>query len=493
MSKPSPKSNIIQTLLISLVIWSALMIWKGANEQPPGPSDTLAASIQDKESKGQDASEDRAKLDQSLLEVVTHDNQKLLDQSIVTDSSKYTNYINDAEKNKKLSKDQADAKRLQIAVLEADAQLKAGIQRNESARMRNAYNTLKHYKKDFELTPLWTDVKVDVPDDSRFGTTEWTPQALYDKVFDTLDKANKTELVYGFLPGYQIIDFLVGITGHQPAISYALACFLLALLVRAVVYPLTEKQLRFSRQMMQLAPLTNEIRREYKDDQATQQQKVMEVYKEYGINPLAGCFPALIQMPLFLSVYQFMLHYQFSFARGTFLWINPTISHLTHGWTAPNLGETDYPLILLYGITMLISTLLAPISDPSQAKQQRLMTIGVTVTFTIFMFFSALPSAFVLYWTFTNLLSMAQSLRAYRRPVPPLEKVNAAGGGVHPQKGVGGKWMRMMEEMQKQAAEQAAASKDGKPSNGKPGSGQIISQGDVKTGTPAKHKPKKRK
>ena len=125
--------------------------------------------------------------------------------------------------------------------------------------------------------------------------------------------------------------------------------------VRGVVYPLTERQLMFSRKMMQLAPLSNEIRKEYKDDQQQQQVKIMELYREYGINPLAGCFPALLQMPLFLSIYQCMLHYQFEFVHGTFLWINPTIAKMTHGWTAPNLGETDYPLIVLYGITMLIS------------------------------------------------------------------------------------------------------------------------------------------
>ena len=61
-------------------------------------------------------------------------------------------------------------------------------------------------------------------------------------------------------------------------------------------------------------------------DQAAYQAKTMELYKEYGINPFAGCLPALIQIPLFITVYQFMLHYQFEFQKGYFLWINPSTS-----------------------------------------------------------------------------------------------------------------------------------------------------------------------
>jgi hypothetical protein len=89
---------------------------------------------------------------------------------------------------------------------------------------------------------------------------------------------------------------------------------------------------------------------------------------------------------------------------------------------------------------------------------------------------------------------MIQSLRAYRRKMPPLEKVNAAGGGVYPKSGISGKWMQMMEDAQRQAQDQKGATTKGS-SNGstKPGANQVIKNDDVKTGTPAKHKPKKRK
>jgi YidC/Oxa1 family membrane protein insertase len=477
MSKPTPKGNFLQTFLIVTTLWLGMYIF-------------IILPQQQKQKELPQKPED-------LYKVLVDHNKAIKDQTIVHLANSYNNLLQEQLKEKKVTEQQVNEQKLAAAVLVADTQLKAGIQRNDVTRVRAAYTTLHNYLNQFRNTPVWTEKSVDVPDDQRFNTTSWTPGALYERAYDELAKRNRTSLVYGIFPGYQIIDSLVALTGKNPTFSYAFACFLLAFIVRAVVFPLSERQLRFSRQMSQLAPLTNEVRKEYKDDPQQVQLKVMEIYKEYGINPLAGCFPALLQLPLFLTVYQFMLAYQFAFRNGTFLWINEDISARTGGWTAPNLGELDYPLIFIYGITMLISTLLAPISDPSQAKQQRLMTVGITVMFTVFMFFWPLPSAFVLYWTFTNLLSMAQSIRAYRSPLPPLEKVNAAGGGVHPKNPVGGKWMKMMEEMQRQAAEQAA--QNAKPSDAKngsakkPGSGQVISNGEVKKGTPAKHKPKKRK
>jgi YidC/Oxa1 family membrane protein insertase len=486
MSKPSPKQNIVQTLLLASVIWLGLMLFMRGGDTPKTKFDTVQASAQESVEKGTSIA---AELDQLRTELLT-DNDKVLDLTIVKHANSYTGLVNEAEKKNLLGKAEADQKRLEASIIVADTQRKAGVIRNDTTRIRNAYQTLKGQRHEFEGTPLWDETTFDLPEFKGVPSGDGTAHKLFEEIFTNLNARNHTEKVYGFIPGYEVVDFLVGITGRNPAFSYALACLILALLVRGVVYPLSERQLMFSRKMTQLAPLTNEIRKEYKDDHQTQQQKVMEVYREYGINPLAGCFPALLQMPLFLSVYQCMLHYQFEFTKGTFLWMTPAISKLTHGWTAPNLGETDYPLIVIYGVTMLISTLLAPISDPSQAKQQRLMTVGITATFMIGMFFYPLPCAFVLYWTFTNLLSMAQSLRAYRRKLPPLEKVNAAGGGVYPKQGVAGKWMQMMEDAQRQAAE--AKTQNG-AANGKPTGTQVIKNGEVKTGAPAKHKPKKRK
>jgi YidC/Oxa1 family membrane protein insertase len=305
-------------------------------------------------------------------------------------------------------------------------------------------------------------------------------QELTDRLVAEIAARNQSELTWGIFPGYKIIDALVGLTGRNPGFSYAFAAFLLALLVRIAVFPLVQKQLMWGRKMQQLGPLVKEIREQYTDKKTKQvtnpqelQQKTMALYAEYGINPLAGCLPAGIQFPLFITVYQFMLHYQFAFQQGTFLWINPQMSRATNGFLAPTLGHRDYILIILYGITMIFSTLLMPVSDPNQIKQQKLMGIGFGLFFTVLMFTGVFPTpaAFVLYWVFTNLLATAQSLRAYRMPIPPLEKVNTKAGGVFP-----------MPPFQD-------AKTNGR-ANGK--STQPI-QMPKSTGTPAKHKPKKRK
>jgi YidC/Oxa1 family membrane protein insertase len=323
---------------------------------------------------------------------------------------------------------------------------------------------------------VWLKHSVAVPAHPKFtDETAYTGKDLYVKVVSGLSERSKTDLIMGFIPGYQIIDVLVKATGAVPSFSYALAAFLLALLVRAVIFPLAQKQYLYGREMSQLSPLMSELRERYTDKKTKQvtnpqelQMKTMELYREYGINPFAGCWPALIQVPFFLLIYQCMLHYQFDFQKGLFLWINPGTSVATNGFIAPNLGERDYILIALYAISMVVTTLMTPVSDPNNAKQQRLIGVSVAVLFSVMMFFYPLPSAFVLYWVFLNILATAHMLYAYRLPVPPLQKVATPTGGVFP--GFGG-------------FNAAASSKNGASA---PTPGQ-------KTGTPVRHRPKKKK
>jgi YidC/Oxa1 family membrane protein insertase len=202
------------------------------------------------------------------------------------------------------------------------------------------------------------------------------------------------------------------------------------------VWPLAQKQIMHGRQMMQLQPRIKEIQEKYKDkktgqtkDPAAFQAETMGIYKEYGINPAAGCLPAFIQMPLFLAVYQSMHHYKFEFTKGTFLWVNELSSKFMGIPLGANLGERDYILVFIYMLSMISTTLLMPVNDPSNAKQQKLMGVGIAFVFSIFMFFYTLPSAFVLYWIFMNILSTAQSLLSYRLPVPELKKTQTQAGG----------------------------------------------------------------
>lgn len=296
----------------------------------------------------------------------------------------------------------------------------------EQSRAKDAY-----WKSSVELSPRKEGEKAVVS----------TPKALYDETTKFLDANYKQDMVWGLVQGYTFIDTLVNLTGRNPNFSYAFAALLLAICVRAIIWPLAQKQLMWSRQMSQLQPLIKELEEAYKKKDPSgayrstpeYQQKVMGLYSEYGINPMKGCLPAFAQMPLFLFVYACMLHYRFSFREGTFLWINPATSEASNGFFAPSLGIPDTLLLIIYGASMIVTTFLAPVTDPSQLKQQRIIGISIAVLFTVIMFFAMpVPSAFVLYWIFTNIFSALQSWRAYKLPLPPLEKKNAPGGGVFP-------------------------------------------------------------
>ncbi len=384
----------------------------------------------------------------------------------------YSHFISEEVEQKKRTKKEAEDLALKATILTGHIQLKNGVAANDTNRIRFAYNSLEKYERRQSTDPVWSTEPIQVLEKGQ--TVDVTGHALFENLTDTLSARNKTDYIWGFIPGgYQFIDALVSLTGKNPAFSYAFATLLLAFLVRAVVFPLSQKQLMTSRQMSQLMPRLKEIKENFKDDPTEMNRRSMELYARYGINPFSGCLPAVVQMPLFLTVYQCMVHYQFEFTKGTFLWINPKTSEATHGLLARNLGQLDYPLIAIYSVTMVISTLLTPVTDPTQAKQQRMIGLVAAVAFPIMMCFGFFPvvSGFVLYWTFTNLFSMAQSLRAYRMPMPELVEVNAPGGGVFPGKPKG-KWAQIMEDMQKAAEEQqrngGARPATGGISNGKP-------------------------
>ena len=393
--------------------------------------------------------------------------------------------------NSKLSQQDQDAKELEGAIILADTQDKAGILWNDLRRLNSAYTGLQKYESQWQQKPFWNNrVAVEAPTAGPVPEVHnptvpntWTAQEIYDQTVTVLDQKNRDTLVWGIFPGYQLIDFLVHATGAQPAFSYWFAAILLAVALRAILFPLSQKQMMYSRQMQQLNPLLKDLKEKYKDNAAEYGQKQMALFKEYGINPAAGCLPMLIQMPLVYLVYSCMLHYRFEFQKGIFLWVNP----VAHAWwirvghgrlqdlIAANLGQKDLILLTIYAVSMVATSLMMPVPDPSNPKQGKLTQLAMSGVFAIMMFwYPALPSGFVLYWAATNVLTTIQFFLIYRRPMVPLVKVNTKDGGVYPTDGSNG-------------------SGNGKFKNPFAMSPEGVKTGAIKTGTPAKHKPKKRK
>jgi YidC/Oxa1 family membrane protein insertase len=490
-----PKSNLMNTILLFAVVFLASqMLCPKPTNNDPRTADQVMGAIQKQSDliKQQSASQGRS-VSAILTEMKTagtdleflkpsdklspaQDLQQLhiLNGMVCDISSPFVEQAYESAINKTigLSKQQKDEAAVQSQLLVADTQLKAAKERSEIQRITLANDTVVRLAHNNDKKPIWNQ-PIPVAPTKDYPATAVTPKQITDQVDSLSGYLGKSTPVWGFIPGYQAVDALIRVTGSIPGFSYWFGCLLLAVIVRLVVWPLTQKQMMWSRQISQLTPLIKEIKEEYKNDQVEMNAKTMALYKEYGMNPMAGCFPMFFQLPLFYMVYQSMLHYRFEFQQGTFAWINPSMSAATHGFIARNLGEKDYILIVLYGISMITTAFLAPVSDPSNIKQQRMMGVSMSAFFGIMMFFWPVPSAFILYWTFTNVLATSQSLRAYRLPLPPLVKKNAPNGGVFP---TGGSKFGVTKEGL------PTSSTNGKL-NGKPKS----------TGAPKIHKPKKKK
>ncbi|MDR3710479.1 MAG: YidC/Oxa1 family membrane protein insertase [Capsulimonadaceae bacterium] len=214
-------------------------------------------------------------------------------------------------------------------------------------------------------------------------------------------------------PLYKLIDFCVNLTGAQHY-SYWLALAMIAILVRLILTPLTIKQYKGMREMQRLQPLLKEIQAKYDKDPALKNQKMMELYKEHNASPMSGCGPMLLQLPVYYYMYQAIVQYQYHFSHGTFLWINGATAtwaqHIYPGVVGRNLAEQDMILLFIYSISMYVTQRMMPATDPTQAESQKMMSGMMSVFFFIMFIQWHFPSAFVLYWLFSNILGTATQM-----------------------------------------------------------------------------------
>lgn len=174
--------------------------------------------------------------------------------------------------------------------------------------------------------------------------------------------------------------------------NWGVAIILLTVLIKAAFYPLSAKSYRSMAQMRVLGPKLQKLKELYGDDRQRLHQAMMDLYKTEKVNPLGGCLPVVVQIPVFIALYWVLL-YSVEMRQAPFmLWVNDL--------SAP---DPYYVLPVLMGITMLIQTRLNPTPpDPIQAKVMMVMPIA----FSIFFFF--FPAGLVLYWLVNNMLSIAQ-------------------------------------------------------------------------------------
>ncbi len=202
--------------------------------------------------------------------------------------------------------------------------------------------------------------------------------------------------------------------------DYGLAIILLTVCVKAVLWPLQNKANKSMRHMAALAPKMQGLKDKYKDDPTRMNQEVMKLYKEHGVNPVGGCLPMMIQLPIFLGLFN-MLGQVAELRNASFLWVHDlsqpdTVAHI------PVLGWPINILPLLMGATQMWLMHITP--KTGDTTQQRVMMFMPL----IFLFFCYnFAAALALYYTTQNLLTILQFWQNQRQPVPVPEKVVPAG------------------------------------------------------------------
>ncbi len=287
------------------------------------------------------------------------------------------------------------------------------LYKNAKGKMHNlyqSYDTLKRLISSYDKPRDVLESTLTAAEVQRVQGMVSQAKKLKEELMAAMNKENSKK------PLYKIMDFLVGLTGRVNWLSYWLALVILAVVVKVLITPLTKAQYKSMAEMQRVAPLIKEIQAKHKGDQKTIGEKTMALYKEHKINPLAGCLPLLVQMPILILVYHIIKVYEFQLESGTFLWIGKQFAHIWHAsvplnpsqtvyLAARNLSEGDVLLLLLYLVSMYVSMKLSNV-DPTQADQQRMMAIMMPLMMGLL--FAGFPSGFILYWLVFNVLQTAQ-------------------------------------------------------------------------------------
>lgn len=202
--------------------------------------------------------------------------------------------------------------------------------------------------------------------------------------------------------------------GYIP--NYGVAIILLTILVKILFWPLTHKSYKSMKEMQKLQPIMAKIRERHKGNKEELNRELMNLYKTYKVNPMSGCLPMIIQIPVFFALFR-ILGSAIELRHAPFmLWIND-LSAPDRLFTFPfNIPLMTPPagipvLTLLMGASMFIQQKMTPTpGDPSQAKIMMFLPIIFTFMFINF------PSGLVLYWLVNNILSIGQQYRIQKRP-----------------------------------------------------------------------------
>ncbi len=230
----------------------------------------------------------------------------------------------------------------------------------------------------------------------------------------------KQEEVMEFGMWSPVCKFLLTVLNftHSLIPNYGVAIIILTILIRILFWPLTHKSTESMKKMQALQPLMTEIRQKYKDNPKKMQAETMELYRKNKVNPMGGCLPMLIQIPVFIALFV-VLRSAIEMRFAEFLWIKDL--------SEPErllAGLLPIPLNILpiiMAVTMAWQQKLMPTADSSQ---QRIMLVFMPIMM-LFMFYM-MPSALVLYWTTNQCIMIAQQLINKKRAALNAARTGAA-------------------------------------------------------------------
>ena len=183
-----------------------------------------------------------------------------------------------------------------------------------------------------------------------------------------------------------VLESLFAITSAAGFASYGWAIILLTIIVKMALYPLTVKQVKSMKAMQELSPKMKKIQEKYKDNPQVMQQKIGAIYKDAGVNPLAGCLPLLIQMPILMGMYYF-------------LWMT-------------SMSDPD-PLYILPVLSALTTFLQQKMTTTDSNNPQMKMMMFIMPLFIGWISIN-FPSGLVLYWVTMNVVQIIQQWWMYR-------------------------------------------------------------------------------
>lgn len=217
----------------------------------------------------------------------------------------------------------------------------------------------------------------------------------------------------------EVINLIYGFTAQFGIPSYGLAIIIMTIAIKLVLFPLTQQQMRSMRAMQEIQPKTKYIQEKYKDDPQLMQKKIMEMYKEHGVNPMGGCLPLVIQMPIFLAFYQSLYKFQYVEGANTgFLWIANIGQKVSD---SVKMAPHDVSIVLLFilpvlaGLTTYLQQRVSMVenNDPTQKAMLYFMPVMMGyIAYTV-------PAGLGLYWVVFNTLGILQQLyvnRIHQRP-----------------------------------------------------------------------------